>query len=258
MSSQRLPTALVPSRQLCVSHEPASNLLASITSHVTLCCRVFLTAPVSMMQRSLSPVVLVPLKQCLEPSLTIQLGAGQPSAPQQSLPMSQVAQSHRSRGRPSGTAGTPGPCANVSAVLMLTPFQQLSMSSAPPPAAEPPRQARCQVQHDTAQVASTQQLPASHADHISHSGGDDDAMPLQASPLTLGYPTAARQLATSSTAEKGAESGTQLPQLSAELRSRASALSSEPGGLDMDAFLPPSLSPRPVPPYCYQGQAPTA
>ncbi|DBA75342.1 TPA: hypothetical protein ACH3X1_010611 [Trebouxia sp. C0004] len=182
---------------------------------------------------------------------------GLPFSLQQALPLSPVTQSslsHQNRNSRSFSPvlpATPVGSADVALPSMSTPFQQLSVAAEAEAAGE---QAGCQVGIISATAEAGHQLPGVSTDHAIQSSSDDAAVRgcALASNSAGGIGSGVQHSASSKSnnssraTQRSSEFRSRASQLSPESRRRVPELSPEPGGLDIEAFLPPSLSPRPV------------
>jgi len=187
----------------------------------------------------------------------LDVDAGLPLCSQQALPLSPVAQSslsHENRNSRSFCPVLPAtPVGSADAALpsMSTPFQHLSVTAEAQASGE---QEGCQVGISSATAEAGYQLPAVSTDHATLSDSDDAATPGCAlasnSAGGIGIGVQQSTLLSSSNScratQRSSEFRSRASELSPESRRRVPELSPEPGGLDIEAFLPPSLSPRPV------------
>ena len=164
------------------------------------------------------------------------------------LPSSPVAVSRLDSRRKSTTellpASTiPEPPADTPLPSMSTPFQQLNVSTevqSPNPHGQ-----ICQPAADSpALQAESHQLPLASSDYARQSTPCDSSPPAYALKSSSARQSAA--FIDSSVTQPSPERSNPAPGLSPVSRRRVSELSPEPGGLDVEAFLPPSLSPRPA------------
>lgn len=185
------------------------------------------------------------------------VGAGHPLSSQQALPLSPVIQSslsHQNRNRRSFSPvlpTTPVRSADAPLPSMSTPFQQLSSAAEAQASGE---HEGCQVGISSATAEAGHQLPSVSTDHATLSHSDDAATPECALALNSagGVGNGVQQSAalnsnnSSRANQQSSDFRSSASELSPESRRRVPELSPEPGGLDIEAFLPPSLSPRPV------------
>jgi hypothetical protein len=185
------------------------------------------------------------------------VGAGLPFSSQQALPLSPVTQSslsHQTRNRRSFSPvlpATPVGSADASLPSMGTPFQQLSVAAE---AQAPGEQEGYQEGISSVMLEAGHQLPGVSIDHATLSHFDDAATPecALASNSAGGVGNGVHQTAalnsnnSSRATQQSSASRSRASELSPESRRRVPELSPEPGGLNIEAFLPPSLSPRPV------------
>ena len=185
--------------------------------------------------------------------------AGVPSCSQQVLPMSPDALSRLD----SNSAHPRGSSTPAAAALEetpdrpppspATPLLQHSISAA----AAAPESAVDEVRQSSSEAASSSALPANDhgppaegKDSLRHNNADVYAVPvalaadIDAQPDTRGSFSTGMTDQQSRTTELSLKSRSRVPQICGEFRGRVLELSPGPSGLDMDAFLPPSLSPR--------------
>ena len=142
----------------------------------------------------------------------------------------------------------PEPPADTPLPSMSTPFQQLNVSTE----AQSPNPHGHQSQHvadSPAVLAETHQLPLASSDYARQSTPCNSTPPAYALKSSSARQSAA--FIDSSVTQLSPECSNPAPGLSPVSRrrfnsDRVSELSPEPGGLDVEAFLPPSLSPRPA------------
>ena len=203
--------------------------------------------------RSLNYNSLIPVNMLLHIS-PLYVDAGLPFSSQQALPLSPVTQSslsHQNRNSRSFSPVLPSsPVGSADAALpsMSTPLQQLSVTAE---AQASGKQEGCQKGFRPAMVEAGHQLPGVSTDHAIQSSSDDAATPecALASNSAGGILNGLQQSAVNSNnssraTQRSSEFRSKTSELSPESRRRVPELSPEPGGLDIEAFLPPSLSPR--------------
>ncbi len=180
--------------------------------------------------------------------------AGPPFSSQQAPPLSPVTQSslsHQNRTRRSFSPvllTTPVGSGDAALPCISTPFQQLSVAAE---AQASGKQEGCQEGISSAMPEAGHQLPGVSTDHAIQSSSEDAASPecALASNSAGGAGNAVQQLAalnSSRATQQSSEVRSRASELSPESRRRVPELSPEPGGLDIEAFLPPSLSPKSV------------
>ncbi len=188
---------------------------------------------------------------------SLYVDAGLPFSSQQALPLSPVTQSslsHQNRNSRSFSPvlpATPVGSADAALLSMSTPFQQLSVAAEAQASGE---QAGCQAGISSVTAEAGHQLPGVSTDHATLSHSDDAATPecALASNSAGGVGNGVQHSAflssnnSSRATQRRSEFRSRASELSPESRRRVPELSPEPGGLDIEAFLPPSLSPRPV------------
>ena len=203
--------------------------------------------------RSLNYNSLIPVNMLLHIS-PLYVDAGLPFSSQQALPLSPVTQSslsHQNRNSRSFSPLLPSsPVGSADAALpsMSTPFQQLSVTAE---AQASGQQEGCQKGFRPAMVEAGHQLPGVSTDHAIQSSSDDAATPecALASNSAGGILNGLQQSVVNSNnssraTQRSSEFRSKTSELSPKSRRRVPELSPEPGGLDIEAFLPPSLSPR--------------
>ncbi|DBA81283.1 TPA: hypothetical protein ACH3X2_006901 [Trebouxia sp. C0005] len=210
-------------------------------------------APVIAYSGSLAKAAAENLEQDAEdrPAQPLQ-GADQglPFSSQQALPLSPVTQSslsdqnRDSRSFSPRLPATPVQSADAALPSMSTPCQQLSVAAE---ARAPGEQESCQVGISSPMAEAGHRLPGVSTNPATLSHSDDAAISGYSLPSYFagGTGTGVQHSACSSSSNSS-----RATQRRSELRSKASELSPEPGGLNIEAFLPPSLSPRPG--YCAQ------
>ena len=133
-----------------------------------------------------------------------------------------------------------------------TPLLQHGISAAaaaPESAVDGARQSSSEAASNSALLANDHVPPAAGIDSLRHNNADVYAVPvalaadIDAQPDTRGSFSTGMTDQQSRTTEMSLKSRSRVPQICGELRGRVE-LSPGPSGLDMDAFLPPSLSPR--------------